>query len=57
MKKWKAGLVGLVSVAVGYLNTCGCCLPGLPCDFSCSDISFQTMGDVIQDILFGVLFD
>ncbi|MBN1347155.1 MAG: hypothetical protein JXQ73_30970 [Phycisphaerae bacterium] len=57
MKKWKAGLFGLVSAAVGYTFACGCCLPGLPCDWSCSDISLTSMGDIIQDILFGVLFD
>lgn len=57
MNKWKSGLFGLASAAVGYAFACGCCLPGLPCDWSCDDISLQTMGDVIQDILFGVLFD
>lgn len=57
MAKWKSKLFGLASVAVGYAFGCGCCLPGLPCNFSCSDISFQSMADIIQDVLFGVMFD
>jgi hypothetical protein len=62
MRKWKVRLFGLASAGIGYVFACGCpCgVPGLPCGLPglCGDdLSIGAFADLIQDVMFGVIFD
>ncbi len=52
MNKWKVRLLGLVGLAFSCLGGCG--WPGLP---DLDSLSIGGFGDLIQDVLFGVMFD